>query len=381
MPVIETAACTGCGICADVCVQQIFTRSANGVRVDASRAAGCMACGHCMAACPTKAVRVAGLRYEDFPPLPAVELTPAQLDAFLRARRTIRRFRPDPAPRDVLEEVVGMAATAPVGLPPTAIEVTVVTDPAVLADVAPLALAMARRLRDGLRTPLLGTVIRLSIPRDGREALERKLIPMLDHAETALAAGLDEITWGAPALMLFHAPAKGLCNAENGVIAMTYAMLAAESLGLGSCMSGIIQQLAQRDRRLGARLVAAEQVAPLAGGNVVGGVAGAERLHLRHDREHVVELLGREVRHHGAAMRPRLGEADRLELADGLANRRPRHLEPFGDRRLVEGNPRADLAAHDRIGEAGADALGLGRLPSARRLLAHHGLPAGPPVS
>ena len=86
---------------------------------------------------------------------------------------------------------------------------------------------------------------------------------------------------------------------------------------------------------------AALRAPPFARADMAGGIARAERLHLRHHREHLVELLGREARHDRAAMRPGFGEADRLELADRFADRRPRHLEFSRDRRLVERGARA----------------------------------------
>ncbi|MFZ5829852.1 MAG: nitroreductase family protein, partial [Planctomycetota bacterium] len=43
-------------------------------------------------------------------------------------------------------------------------------------------------------------------------------------------------TYGAPAALLFHHPATA--DAADSYIAATYAMLAAESLGLGSCLLG-----------------------------------------------------------------------------------------------------------------------------------------------
>ena len=45
------------------------------------------------------------------------------------------------------------------------------------------------------------------------------------------------------ALLLFHGPKHGLCTRENGLIALTYAMLAADALGLGACVNAPVVQV------------------------------------------------------------------------------------------------------------------------------------------
>ena len=53
--------------------------------------------------------------------------------------------------------------------------------------------------------------------------------------------GEDRFTYSAPAFLLFHhGPITGPTDCH---IAATYAMLAAESLGLGSCMLGAVEAL------------------------------------------------------------------------------------------------------------------------------------------
>lgn len=239
---LDASLCVTCGACVRECPAFVFAQDAAGVRTDAERLAGCIGCGHCMAVCPSRAVRVPGLRTEQFPTLPKAHLTPDTLQQFFHARRAVRRYKPEPVPRDVLEQVLTMAATAPVGLPPTEVEVLVITDPAKLARFAPAAFTMLRQLQGGLRNPIMRPLIRLAMGREMVAEFETHFLPLFGDAERRYAQdGLDCITWGAPAVLAFHAPAKGLCPRENALIAMSYAMLAAHAHGLGTCVNGILQ--------------------------------------------------------------------------------------------------------------------------------------------
>jgi nitroreductase len=60
--------------------------------------------------------------------------------------------------------------------------------------------------------------------------------PLLKMLVEQRRQGVDSFTYNAPAALLFHhGPAA---DGADCTIAATYAMLAAESLGLGSCMLG-----------------------------------------------------------------------------------------------------------------------------------------------
>ncbi len=54
---LDREACSGCGLCAEVCPHQVFSlRDDRATIVDRDR---CMECGACRTNCPTGAVRVA----------------------------------------------------------------------------------------------------------------------------------------------------------------------------------------------------------------------------------------------------------------------------------------------------------------------------------
>ena len=64
--------------------------------------------------------------------------------------------------------------------------------------------------------------------------------------------GRDVLFWDAPAVVLFHH--SPYADVVDAMIACTYAMLAAESLGLGSTIIGGAPPILQRNRALCQRL-------------------------------------------------------------------------------------------------------------------------------
>ncbi|MBC2715228.1 MAG: hypothetical protein HF978_07970 [Desulfobacteraceae bacterium] len=64
--------------------------------------------------------------------------------------------------------------------------------------------------------------------------------PGTEPAEPALETGEDLITWGAPALLLFHADKGAECHTENIHIDLAYGILAAHAMGLGATPIGLV---------------------------------------------------------------------------------------------------------------------------------------------
>ena len=87
------------------------------------------------------------------------------------------------------------------------------------------------------------------------DALVEHLMPFIPpmcrmYRET----GFDAATWGAPAMLLFHHTKRSVSGKENCYVACTYAMLAAQALGLGTTMIGIVAGVVDMDKALRSKL-------------------------------------------------------------------------------------------------------------------------------
>ena len=67
--------------------------------------------------------------------------------------------------------------------------------------------------------------------------------PVFDTYIGSMKKGIDVVTYDAPVAIYFYG--SPYCDPADPIIAATYAMLAAESLGLGTCMLGAVHPFLQ----------------------------------------------------------------------------------------------------------------------------------------
>jgi nitroreductase/NAD-dependent dihydropyrimidine dehydrogenase PreA subunit len=243
---IDPTRCTGCGLCEMICGCWIYDRTDDGVTIDPDSEELCVRCGHCMAICPTKAVQIEGMDYADFPELSPSPATSEALEALLKRRRSTRVFREDPVPREVLERIAEAAATAPMGFPPSEVNLTVLSTREQVAKIVPASVKQFEELQQMTRNRLGRAAMRRMV---GQRVYRMLTEHMLPFAGPGLALyhndGTDFVTWGAPTLMLFHADPDHLMGDTNCLLAATHAMLMAEALGIGNIMLGVAASAVQ----------------------------------------------------------------------------------------------------------------------------------------
>ena len=240
LPVIDRDTCTHCGACAETCPTGVLTMDGDTVLVDVAVTFGCIACGQCMMACPTGSVAVTGRRVSPDQlvelPGPARRASADQLEALFLARRSVRRFQPDDVPGDVVDRVVAAAATAPMGIPPWEVGVVVFRGRPKVRELArDVAHTYAGLLKWMDNAAVMG-LLRVFAKKATYDQFRSFILPLGRDVVAARRAGQDKVLYDAPAALLFHT--SPYADGADAFIACTYAMLAAESLGLGSTMIG-----------------------------------------------------------------------------------------------------------------------------------------------
>jgi nitroreductase/NAD-dependent dihydropyrimidine dehydrogenase PreA subunit len=250
-PVIDRSTCTVCGECAGICPVEVLSMGDREIRIDPSRGFGCIACGQCMMVCPSDSISVTGRRLSpgDVMDLPAPErrATFDQVEALMRSRRSIRRFRPEAVPREAMDRVIAAAATAPMGIPPWEVGVTVFPGRDKVHELARDTADAYERLLKFFGGPA-GILFRRMMKKPSRQQFDSFILPLGRMLVEGRKRGSDYVLYDAPAALLFHASPYG--DGADPFIACTYAMVAAEAMGLGSCMIGCVAPVLARRKDL-----------------------------------------------------------------------------------------------------------------------------------
>ncbi|MEN6474317.1 MAG: nitroreductase family protein [Syntrophaceae bacterium] len=245
-PVIDHATCTACKLCVRICASNSLAMDAdNRVMVlpdGTPDSFGCIGCGHCMLVCPTGSITVTGrkLKQGDTVSLPPAEecATAEALEALFLQRRSIRDFAKKEVPRELIERVVEAASSAPMGIPPWEVGLVVFHGRDKVRELSADVTALYRGMLKLLGRPLVMKLIRPFVKKSTYAQMQSFIIPLAEIITNARDRGEDYMLYDAPAALLFHT--SPYADAADAFIACTYAMLAAESLGLGTCMIGCL---------------------------------------------------------------------------------------------------------------------------------------------
>lgn len=239
--IIDYENCTLCGLCVEVCKGKPLYIENDKVMVNQSILFGCIGCGQCAAVCPKKCIVVEGreLSARDFFDLPpkAARANYEQLLALLQARRSTRSFKEREVEPEVIQKIIDAVATAPMGLPPSEVHITVLQG---FARVEEFSRDMTEVFvsRKWMFSPFMMTLMRPFLGKEVYDLMKTFAAPLPDFFAAKWKLNEDWLLYGAPLAMYFQT--SPTADPIDFAVAGTYAMLAAESLGLGTCMIGSI---------------------------------------------------------------------------------------------------------------------------------------------
>jgi nitroreductase len=204
-----------------------------------------------VAVCPTEALQVPTLASDDFDRLAPRAFGYPEFFDFLRSRRSVRVFTDDGVEREMIDRILAAAATAPMGFPPHTTEVAVIDRRLEIDHLIGALVTHYDRMISAFSSPIGRAVVRLSAGAETYAVLRDHVIDVAKRANEAYRRdGSDRYTYGAPAVMLFHADRHGISYEENAHLVCHHAMLAAHALGLGTTIIGMIPPVVDRSPEL-----------------------------------------------------------------------------------------------------------------------------------
>jgi nitroreductase/NAD-dependent dihydropyrimidine dehydrogenase PreA subunit len=247
---IDTLKCDGCGQCVKVCSDFGFELVDNKAVISKKSIFGCVACGQCMMACPTGAIVVEG---RTLSPVQLFDLADKEsvptfesLLALLQRRRSIRKFKDKAVEPEKINQILEAAQTAPMGLPPSDVHVVVFENKKQVRTFAEEFSVYLKSMR-WMASNWFMTLMRPFWGKANDEMMREFIKPVFDIYVDSMEKGENWINYDAPLAMYFYG--SPYSDPADPIIAATYAMLAGESLGLGTCMLGAVHPFIQNGKK------------------------------------------------------------------------------------------------------------------------------------
>ena len=251
--IIDQEKCNGCELCIKVCPSDTISMQDGKAYVTGDRS---LQCGHCMAVCPVDAVRVAAidaqsLSFNSFDLendwLPPGESDTAHLVQLMASRRSCRNYTEQTVDRAVLEDLAKIGTTAPSGTNCQNWTFTVFPDRAAVAEFGQRIASFFKDINRMAEKRWMRKALKLI----GKPALDNYYREYYRSVKDGLKewelSGRDRLFHSAPALIVVASRPGGSCPMEDAMLATQNILLAAHSMGMGTCLIGFAVEAIQND--------------------------------------------------------------------------------------------------------------------------------------
>ncbi len=254
--IIREEDCVGCGACVRICPTRAISMDNGKAKVTGTVS---LNCGHCMAVCPTGAISVgaidpdmshfAGFEY-DAKWLPYGEFDTGRLARLMASRRSCRNFQDKPVDMSILEDLVKIGCLAPSGTNSQLWTFTILpTRKAVLV--------LGKGVRDfyaKLNSMAEKSWLRSIMKLIGKPQLawyyKEYYARVKESIEEFDRLGIDRLFHGAPAAIVIGSKPGASLPKEDALLASQNILLAAHSMGLGTCLIGMAVEAIKNNRKI-----------------------------------------------------------------------------------------------------------------------------------
>ena len=213
--------CIKCGICIENCPTKVLAYD-DYKSPKMEKPKNCMKCQHCLAICPVGAISIMDKNPDNSSPIK--QINPDDLLNLIQSRRSIRKYKQENVNPETIQKLKDMLNFVPTGKNNHALQFSFIEDIEVMND---------------FREKVNNTIIEFFNKKPIK--FLSKQFSKLEKMKNGILNGNDVIFRGAPHLICACAPINSSCPQQDGIIALSYFELYANSLGLGTCWCGYAQ--------------------------------------------------------------------------------------------------------------------------------------------
>jgi nitroreductase/NAD-dependent dihydropyrimidine dehydrogenase PreA subunit len=235
---IDSTKCNKCGFCFEVCPNYVLALS-EGQEIQVRYPEQCCVCGHCVAVCPENALLHKEISIDKFEDLPVTQIPPENMRDLLLSRRSIRVFKENPVPKEIIEQLIEVGIHAGTSSNGQTENFVIIQDRKLLSELEKMVIEVL--WNKGMK--YLGSEIgqKLAKTKLGDEML-RQAVPyhhIINHRrQNNQLAGM--VFRNAPVVMVVHGLRTNFMAYANCSIAARNMEIMAKTVGLGTCWVGFL---------------------------------------------------------------------------------------------------------------------------------------------
>ncbi len=254
--IIDRNLCNGCGLCITVCPKETISMQNGKACVTGNES---LSCGHCSAICPKNAITVSSLDesmtyYKTFKQnnkwIRHGDFDTGKLVNLIRSRRSCRNYKTDPIDKNTLEDLVKIGITAPSGSNVQGWTFTILQNRKDVIKLINEVYGYYKKLNLLAEKKLLRFLLKIT----GKNELDfyynnyfKKFKEKISGWENS---GRDSLFFGAVSVIIIAYKPDASCPAEDALLASQNILLAAHSMGIGSCLNGYAVSAIKRNPQI-----------------------------------------------------------------------------------------------------------------------------------
>jgi len=236
--IIDLDSCTRCKACLRDCVADLYLFESDRLQFRENHEEDCIECGHCVAVCPVNIIQLKNSSVEDVKELADLNEPPnfESILSLIKTRRSIRQYKDEPVAKELIEKILQLARYSPTGSNEENVYYTVVQDPEILAKFSDEITLQVTNFVKKYEDPQGYESLKATLPK----GLIKKVGEYIENFKRILGTiegGHEFWRWNRE-IIIIHSPKNAMTLVENCSLAASHIMLAAETLGLGTCSLG-----------------------------------------------------------------------------------------------------------------------------------------------